>query len=190
MKLIETKINKKQLYFILMIFCFLYGGFSIFTTFAEGYSNFWRSEIVTPRVDQNVTVQGQVVRDLNRPPFPERVGRDPLSIVLAPFSIIHLIGGIISILAGIAIFSLLKEKEIKKIKQETADHLLLPEERRILEVLKKTGFESTQSYLVKETGLTRVQVHRTIQRLESKGILEKHPYGLTNKIVLKKEVFE
>jgi len=35
-----------------------------------------------------------------------------------------------------------------------------------------------------------VQVHRAIKRLEAKGVLEKHDYGLTNKIILKKEFVE
>jgi len=56
--------------------------------------------------------------------------------------------------------------------------------------LRSSHYESTQSRLAKETGLGKVQVHRAIKRLEAKGLIEKHDYGLTNKILLKKELFE
>ena len=66
----------------------------------------------------------------------------------------------------------------------------MPDEKKIIDVLKASSFESTQSKIVRETGLSKVQAHRAIKRLESKGVLEKHDYGLTNKIILKKELFE
>jgi uncharacterized membrane protein len=96
----------------------------------------------------------------------------------------------ISILAGLSIWQITRVRELKKLKQETTDNLLLPDEKTIIHFLKENGFESTQSRLVKETGLSKVQVHRILSRLEAKGVLEKHKYGLTNKIVLKKELFE
>ena len=83
----------------------------------------------------------------------------------------------------------MSEKEIKAVKQVTTAKLLLPDELAVVDTLKKFDFELTQSKLAKETGLNKVQIHRAIKRLESKGALEKHNYGLTNKIILKKEFF-
>ncbi|MFH1586999.1 MAG: MarR family transcriptional regulator, partial [Candidatus Diapherotrites archaeon] len=66
----------------------------------------------------------------------------------------------------------------------------LPDEKALIETLKKFNYELTQSQLTKESGLTKVQVHRAVKKLEDKGVLEKHDYGLTNKIILKKELIE
>ncbi|OQA30230.1 MAG: hypothetical protein BWY55_00933 [archaeon ADurb.Bin336] len=83
-----------------------------------------------------------------------------------------------------------RKNEIKKIKQETTDYLLLPEEKKVIEILKKNDYSLPQNKITKETGLTKVQVHRVLKRLETKGLIEKYEYGLTNKIVLKKEFFD
>lgn len=184
-----------------MILCFLYGGFSLIAFLTAGYTNFWRSEIMeSPLLPREfLTRNGADSNGL--PSFPADTNfvpfggaglpsRDPLAIFSSPISIIFLFGGIISILAGIGIWHLMREKEIKKIREETANHLLLPEERKVLDAIKNSNMESTQSRLTSETGLNRVQIHRIINRLEAKGILEKHKYGLTNKIILKKEIFE
>ncbi|MFH1224496.1 MAG: MarR family transcriptional regulator [Candidatus Diapherotrites archaeon] len=115
---------------------------------------------------------------------------EPLALLLSPVSLYWLIGGLVSIFAGFAIWSLIREKEIKQIKLETANNLLLPDERKVIDALKGANYEMTQAKLAKETGLGKVQVHRAVKRLEAKGVLEKHGYGLTNKIILKREVFE
>ena len=128
--------------------------------------------------------------DFNREAFGGRALFSPLRIISSPASILVLFSGIISLWAGLTIWGITRDKEIKKIKQETADYLLLPDEKKVIEALKKHDYSLTQSKITSESGLTKVQVHRVIKKLEMKGLVEKHEYGLTNKIVLKKELFE
>ena len=71
-----------------------------------------------------------------------------------------------------------------------ASNLLLPEEKKIIDSLMQNNLEATQAKLAKDTGMSKVQTHRAIKKLEAKGILEKHSFGMTNKILLKKELLE
>jgi hypothetical protein len=197
MKPNETKSKLKRRYFAVMLICFLFSGFSIISLIMQGYASFWRTEFLGfPLEERNLRGPGFMTRDTNLPFDFNALGRgiasspDTIAVLLSPTSLYWLAGAIISILAGIAIWSLTREKEIKQIRQETANNLLLPDEKKIIETLKKFDYELTQARLAKETGLGKVQVHRVIKRLEAKGILEKHDYGLTNKIILKKEFFE
>lgn len=176
-----------------MVLCFLFAGFSIISLVNQLFGIFWRAEM--PEFPRRT----EIGADLNNFRAIETAidenqrflfFQNPASRLLSQQSITFLFGGIISMFAGLAIWSLLREKEIKSIKHETANNLLLPDEKEIINALKRSDFESTQAKLAKETGLNKVQIHRAIKRLESKGVLEKHEYGLTNKILLKKEIFE
>lgn len=196
MKPDETLFRLKKKYVAIMLLCFLYGGFSILLFLTQFYTAVWRSEIVG--VGSFESEIADLNRDFNR--FPDvrpagfdgslRVPRDPWAALTSPTILSYLASGIIAILAGIAIWNLIREKEIKSVKHATASNLLLPDERAVVKVLKESNYELTQSRLAKETGLSKVQVHRAIKRLEAKGVLEKHDYGLTNKIILRKELFE
>lgn len=199
MKQAETAFKAKKRYLAIMLLCFLYGGFSIFFFLYNTYSIFWMAEIAAPEgAGQQINDVNRFVRataDENRFFRPERDGfarlaSDPMAMLSSPQTITYLIGGIIALLAGIAIWQLVREKEIKTAKQEIAKNLLLPDEKAVVEALRKFDFELTQAKIAKETGLSKVQVHRAIRRLESRGMVEKHEYGLTNKIILKKEFFE
>lgn len=184
----------RKRYFVIMLFCFLYGGFLLLNFFSQVYSFFWVAEFLGPSNDVNFFDTNN--DDLNRHRGVDqfgpqnRVSKDPIVFFISPTNISNLVGGIISFVAAISIFFLIREKDIKEIKHKAASNLLLPEEKKIIDLLKKLNYESTQSKLVKESGLSKVQVHRVIKKLESKGLLEKHNYGLTNKIILKKEIFE
>ena len=201
MKPDETAFRSKKRYVAMMILCFLYGGFSLILFLSQVYSAFWITDIVglPSGTDSNhFSIDSNHFDDLNnltaagqrRFENPLRTPRNPFELISSPASLIYLLGGIVSILAGFAIWNLIREKEIKHVKRETANNLLLPDERTVIDSLKASDYESTQARLVKETGLSKVQIHRTIKRLEAKGVLEKHEYGLTNKILLKKELFE
>ncbi|MDD5162654.1 MAG: hypothetical protein PHD95_00415 [Candidatus ainarchaeum sp.] len=195
MKQNETIFRAKKKYFAIMFLCFLFGGFSLISFILQAYTVFWRIELVGfplgERISQSLPAEARDLNiDSNRFDRARFFTPDPVQALLSPTSLFLIAGAVVSILAGIVIWSLVREKEIKAIKQETTNSLLLPDEKKIIDTLKKANFESTQSKLVKETGLSKVQVHRTIKRLESKGVLEKHNYGLTNKIILKKEFFE
>jgi len=121
-----------------------------------------------------------------RPPFIRRV--DPMEAVLSPYMILYLVGGIICITNGLAIRQLTHEKEVRKMRTELTELLLGPEEKLIMEELKKAGGELTQKNLTEITGYSRVKTHRVIQKLEEKKIVKKIPNGQTNKIILEKEI--
>jgi len=180
-----------------MWLCILYGGFAIFLFALDIYSLIWSGSTffsTNPQqreFDQNrfTSIDANFGNDSNH----ERAGPpmfNPLRIITSPASILILISGLISLSAGFTIWSITREKEIKKIKQETADYLLLPDEKKVIEVLKHNDYSLPQNRITKESGLTKVQVHRVLKRFEIKGLIEKHEYGLTNKIVLKKELIE
>ena len=197
MKPIETILNSKQKHKLVMWLCILYGGFAIFLFALDAYSLIWSgstffsSNFQQREFDQNrfISNDANFFNDANH----ERSGPpmfNPLRIITSPSSILIFISGLISLSAGFTIWSITREKEIKKIKQETAEYLLLPDEKKVIEVLKDNDYSLPQNKITKESGLTKVQVHRVLKRLETKGLIEKHEYGLTNKIVLKKELLE
>lgn len=199
MKTNENPSKPKTKYVAIMLLCFVYGGFSLVSFLLQAYTAVWQTDIAGfPFIESRIARMERGPDDFNRV-FPSDANRfaaamqsrpEPLALLLSPVALYWLIGGLVSIFAGFAVWSLIREKEIKQIKLETANNLLLPDERKIIDALKGSNYEMTQAKLAKETGLGKVQVHRTVKRLESKGVLEKHGYGLTNKIILKREVFE
>ncbi len=200
MKQNETIFKAKNKPVAVMILCFLYAGFAFITI-----SFLFYNSIVTPNFTPDTFFQ-KGFKDVNAfsgDDFNQNLlGSkklskangfnlfNPVRFVSSPSLLIFLISGSIALLAGITIWGTVREKEIRSIKRETSNNLLLPDEKALTEALKKSNYELTQAKLVKETGLSKVQVHRAIKRLEAKGVLEKHGYGLTNKIILKREFFE
>jgi len=185
----KTLWSWQKTYVLVMLACFLFSGYSLFL-FADHVSrSVWRSDfrptmfVRDLNSDANRLIQIGISAGF-RPP------RDLDVEIFSPSPLFQLIGGIVAFAAGLTIWKITREKEIKKIREETTDNLLLPDERSVIQTLKQSGFESTQSRLAKDTGLSKVQIHRTVNKLAAKGVLEKHKYGLTNKIILKKEVFE
>jgi len=62
---------------------------------------------------------------------------------------------------------------------------VLPEdERLVVELLLEDG-RLEQTYIVAESGLSKVKVSRILSRLEGRGIVEKKPLGNTNLVKLK-----
>lgn len=194
MHIVDRFKESKKKYSILALLCILYAGFAMILFAGQIYTTVWIGEVNEPRIDQN-NQSDMNFFDLNsRPsngPFPRiREPMSPIAALTSPMALLLFLSGILSFFSGISIWFLVREKEIKAIKQQTATNLLLPEENKVINALRKANYELTQSKLVKETGLTKVQVHRVLKRLEAKGAIEKHGYGLTNKILLKKEIFE
>ncbi len=58
------------------------------------------------------------------------------------------------------------------------------EEKSIYEILKKNN-GIYQSDLIKETGFSKVKITRVLDKLESKGVIERRRRGMTNAIFLK-----
>jgi uncharacterized membrane protein len=196
MKQLETIINSKRTQKGIMWLSLLYGGFAIIFFLMDFYAAIWmggsflNATNQTRIMDQNDfnLINAQIDNNF-RTPGP-RAQMNPLKIIYSPSSILLLLSGLISLASGFTIMKITKQHEIKAIKQEAADYLLLPEEKKIIEVLKKNDYSLPQNKITRESGLSKVQVHRVLKRLELKGLIEKHEYGLTNKIVLKKEFFE
>ena len=159
----------------------------------QAYSVLWGSEVFGTlrdfRPDNNFTSNFTSSSNANR-----SFGRgfftllSPSASLTSPFSIMLLINGIILLSGGISIWRLTRDKELKSTKEKLTSLLLMPEERIVILELKKSKGSMTQSQLVKNTGMSKVKTHRIVNRLASKGIVKKYPYGLTNKIVLEKEV--
>jgi hypothetical protein len=186
--------NRK--YVLVMVLCFLFGGFSLILYLMMVYSVFWQNEMI-----MGIRREGEVLNipvfanelsnasgNFTPPPIDGRrfIISNPSSLLLSPFSIAFLAAGIISILAGLSIWNLIREKEIKAARKNLLDVFLLPEEKMVMSEIEKYGGSLTQSELVKTTGFSRVKVHRIVRNLENKKLIIKQEYGMTNKIVLKK----
>lgn len=185
---------------VIMALCFLYGGFAIIASaiiiagdafpqaspmrFWDSNEHFDANRAVTITIQAGAS-NGAALRErpalqrLERPGPPFRPNTEFMAVVFA--------SGILSIAAGATIFGLTREKEVRAVKRDMANNLLMPDERKVMETLAKSGYEIMQSKVSKESGLSKVQVHRAVKRLESRGVLRKHRYGLTNKVILEKE---
>ncbi len=155
-----------------MFLAFAYAGFALLLFAFQAYLAFWMKE--TLEAAPLPPFGGHRLRSLTG-----------LAALTAPHNILLLVSGLISLYAGLTIWQLTRRRELTQARKETLTAFLLPAENQVLELLKDSG-GMAQSKLVSESGLTKVQVHRIVKKLESKGILTKHRYGLTNKLVLTK----
>ncbi|MEM4335596.1 MAG: MarR family transcriptional regulator [Candidatus Anstonellales archaeon] len=73
-----------------------------------------------------------------------------------------------------------KEKRVKGILSTLKD-----EENKIYDLIKECGGAVFQSEIVEKTGYTKVRVTRALDRLESRGLVERRRRGMTNIVVLK-----
>jgi len=62
---------------------------------------------------------------------------------------------------------------------------VLPEDERIILELLVKEKKMEQTYLVAESGLSKVKVSRVLTKLEQRGIVEKKPLGNTNLVKLR-----
>ncbi len=63
-------------------------------------------------------------------------------------------------------------------------NVLLPDERKVVEILLKHNGAYLQKYISKETGFTRLKTHRVIARLAERGIIITERSGNTNLVKL------
>ncbi len=82
-----------------------------------------------------------------------------------------------------ALIILLFQWKISRRQLQRVLRVLPEDERVILELLVKER-RMEQTYLVAESGLSKVRVSRTLSRLEQRGIIEKKPLGNTNLVKL------
>ena len=93
--------------------------------------------------------------------------------------------GVAAVAMGVgALIILLFQWKITARQAYTMLKVLPEDERKILEVLLKEK-KIEQTYLVAESGLSKVKVSRILMRLEQRGIVEKKPLGNTNLIKLR-----
>jgi hypothetical protein len=178
-------------YVVVMVLCFLFGGFSLVSYFLQAYSYIWRTDVIPAIRNESENLNATMIPHDFRRDNVSGLERgqplaDPSAFLLAPYSIVLLFTGIVSLLAGFSIWNLIREREIKFAKKQVLDVFLLPDEKKVLNEIEKYGGSLTQSELVKSTGLSRVKVHRIVKNLENKKLIMKQAYGMTNKIVLKK----
>ena len=172
-------------YSIVMVLLFFVGGFSLILYIFQAYSVFWGAEtftLIRERLTQNNSLQS------NRSFVGERLIElsNPEAVLASPLSLMLLFVGVTSTAGGVSIWHLAREKELKFVKEGITSLLLTPEERSIIEELKKASGKLNQNQLVKKTGFSKVKVHRALVRLEMRKIIKRYPYGLTNKVVLEK----
>jgi len=71
-----------------------------------------------------------------------------------------------------------------QINMQSIMKVLLPDEKRVIEVLLKHDGVYLQKYISKETGFTRLKTHRVIARLAERGIIVTERSGNTNIVKL------
>ena len=189
--ILKNFLSSNNKYYVVMLICFIYAGAAFFSV---GIRIASQAFISSPRNSFDSNFHGGdlnlIERDLNI--TPEQVALrdaqfDLRRVIFSVQLIIFVISGFVSLLAGISIFSLVRKREHKNIRTTITNSMLLPNEQRVINVLQKNGEDITQSKLVMESGLTKIQVHRALVKLEKINLIEKQRYGLTNKIMLKKE---
>ena len=168
-----------------MILCFIYFGISVllFVFFLITYIN-----------------GGQIFL------FKRLLPQDGALIMLTWLSgflaIISAFGSITSFLAGVALMRSSQkvivteaEKETENMVEEKHENkvdsdVLLPDEKKVIEVLENNNGYMTQRDLVIESKFSKVKVHRLLKNLEAKKIISKYAFGMTNRIRLEKKVKE
>ena len=169
-------------FLVIMVMCFVLGGYFILTFATQIYDFSGRALIIE---NGNMTEFTQFMNQSNMTPFGERDFRALAQTRRFPSeSFIDLLSGIVFVVAGISIWRLVSEKEMDSIREELSDTFLLPEEKSVIEELRKAGGEITQKELVHRTGLSKVKIHRVLSRLETKKLIRRYPYGMTKKIVM------
>ncbi len=106
--------------------------------------------------------------------------------------IVSFVSFVVSLLSGMALMKV-KEQDIikeveKKAENEISEDVLLPEEKKIVKILEGNDDDMTQKELVNESKLSKVKIHRILKRLETKKVIKKFSYGMTNRIKLVKKL--
>ena len=96
--------------------------------------------------------------------------------------------GLSFIILGTGIYMLFmpeKQTEQKTERKDVDESKLDEEEKRVYALLKGGSGSIYQSGIIKDTGYSKVKVTRILDRLESKGVIERRRRGMTNIIFLK-----
>jgi hypothetical protein len=177
--------DNQKLYFLVMILCFMLGGFNLISSLLT--LNIGVSDM---NISNNSSLNYTFCENCTNQSFPNPRPRNDFFReagfnILVSNSYISLINGVLFIFAGIIIYFLIRKKEKKVFKQSLIDSMLQPQELSIIKFLEENDGKATQNELVKELGFNKVIISRGIKSLESKKLIEKTKYGMTNKIILK-----
>ncbi|MFH1972110.1 MAG: winged helix-turn-helix transcriptional regulator [archaeon] len=173
MKQVET--DKRS---IIMILCFVYAGISLILFLISLLVIVKNGNVISFNTYINsdiATISSQILYSI--------------SWIIGLFS---LCGLVLSVFAGRELqksnphVNAEKEKNISDDGKTIDIDMLLPEEIKIVNVLEENDKSMTQNDLVRDSGMSKVKVHRIIKRLESKKVITKHNYGMTNRIKLEK----
>ncbi len=90
-----------------------------------------------------------------------------------------------TLLVASVLFFKMRKREVANIRPIDAVYkVLLPDEQKIIGILKDAGGKATQKELAIKTGLGRVKIHRNVHRLAEKNVVTIEPAGKTNTITL------
>jgi hypothetical protein len=173
-------------YAAIMILCFIFGGYFLLHYFSNLFM-LLPARPPNPPMDEFNNSSG-LFNASNRTFAGEAAFRNNIFEPFSPNSLMILLGGIVSVSGGVAIWQLGREKELKTVREDLTSLLLTPEEKKVTDELRKAGGSMAQNELVRKTQLSKVKVHRVLTRLESKNIIKKYSYGITNKIVLEQKL--
>ena len=80
------------------------------------------------------------------------------------------------------------EKKAEDSKDTVDPELFLPDEKKLMKLLDEHGGAMTQRDISRESGLSKVKVHRVLKSLEAKKVVTKYDFGMTKRIRLEKRL--
>lgn len=176
------KSSHKAIWYLAMT-CLVYSGIMVVLSIHFSYFVFFRERLPPPFHESMsaMTIQnGTTVSRLSSSPG--------FRMTLAAPLIGNFLGAILMLITGITLLNIVRERERKETHRSAVDSMILPSEKIVIKELEEAGGELTQTELARRTGLSRVQAHRVVKRLEALGVVSKHDYGMTNKVKLEKRL--
>ena len=155
----------------MMLFSFAYGGFLLLAYVFQVYLIFWRNEFLPVMPFRRASAEAL----------------EPTGALLSPVSVFLLLTGIAFILNGYLLLRLSTRRARQEAKNDVFSFVFTPDEKLAFTKLQEAGGEMTQKELSLKTGFSAVKTHRVVFRLQSKGAVETHPFGMTNKLVIKQD---
>lgn len=108
-----------------------------------------------------------------------------------PLPIIIPVLASVGLLTGTLFYYMLSPKSEKRhVDRNAALRMLNGAERKLVKAILEHSGEVSQASLGKETGMTKVGVFRSLEKLKERGIIEKTSTGKTNSIRLSKDIMD
>lgn len=118
---------------------------------------------------------------------------------LYPFIEYHIhfmvVMGVFGVLSGLTVYGILnstieKQKRMAKTNVEIILKFLPEEDREVVRLIMGKGGMTTQSEIARLPGMSRLKAHRTVKRLESRGIVHVEKNGKINMVRIVDELKE